>query len=131
MPPSPPRLELRFIAEKCHKIRCKYRHDNTKCEKWEINAKIESAILIMETLKIICYNTNVYVVTGVVIVRIGIVKMLDEDLRKQFDETYRLLNHDINRYILLLEKGVYPYNCMIGKKFRKHHYLKKKIFTIA
>ena len=85
----------------------------------------------METLKIICYNTNVYVVTGVVNLRIGIVKMLDEDLRKQFDETYRLLNHDINRYILLLEKGVYPYNCMIVKKFRKHHYLKKKIFTIA
>ena len=45
------------LAEKRHKIRYKYGHENAKNEK--LNAKIESAILITQMIQVICYNTNV------------------------------------------------------------------------
>ena len=32
-----------------------------------------------------------------------------EKLKKQFLNTYKLLNHNKNKFILLLRKGVYPY----------------------
>ena len=36
-------------------------------------------------------------------------KILDENLKKRFANTYKFVNHDINKFILLLRKGVYPY----------------------
>ena len=33
----------------------------------------------------------------------------DENLRKRFPNTYKFSNHDINKLILLLIKGIYPY----------------------
>ena len=35
-----------------------------------------------------------------------------ENLKKQFFNTYEFSNHDINKFILLLQKGVYPYKYM-------------------
>ena len=37
---------------------------------------------------------------------------LDENLKKHFFNTYKFFNHDINKFILLLQKGVYPYEYM-------------------
>ena len=34
-------------------------------------------------------------------------KKFDEDLKKQFDNTYEFSSHDINEILLLLQKGVY------------------------
>ena len=34
---------------------------------------------------------------------------LDEKLKKQFKNTFKISNNDINKFILLLRKGVYPY----------------------
>ena len=43
-------------------------------------------------------------------VAIGIAKeKFDENLKKQFVNTYKLSNHEINQFILILGKGVYPY----------------------
>ena len=35
--------------------------------------------------------------------------MFDENLKKRFANTYKYSNHDINKFILLLQKRVYPY----------------------
>ena len=36
----------------------------------------------------------------------------DEDLIKKFKNTYRFFNEDIDKFMLLLRKGVYPYEYM-------------------
>ena len=66
----------------------------------KLNAEIPTALLNPQTLKIIYHNTNVYVVT-----RIN-KKKFDKNLKKGFS------NHDINKFISLLEKGVYPFKYM-------------------
>ena len=37
---------------------------------------------------------------------------LGERLKKQFKNTFKFSNNDINKFILLLRKGVYPYEYM-------------------
>ena len=36
----------------------------------------------------------------------------DEKLKERFFNTYKFSNHDNNKFILLLQKGVYPYEYM-------------------
>ena len=36
-------------------------------------------------------------------------KVFDEDLIYRFASTYEFCNKDINRFVLLLRKGIYPY----------------------
>ena len=38
--------------------------------------------------------------------------MFNENLKKRFVNTYRFSNHDNKKFILLLQKGVYPYKYM-------------------
>ena len=38
--------------------------------------------------------------------------MFDENLKKRLANTYKFSKHDINKFILLLQKGVYPYEYM-------------------
>ena len=37
---------------------------------------------------------------------------IDEELKKRFKNTFKFSNKDINKFILLLRKGVYPYEYM-------------------
>ena len=37
---------------------------------------------------------------------------IDGELRKRFKNTFKFSNNDINKFILLLRKGVYPYEYM-------------------
>ena len=61
-----------------------------------------------------------------------------KNLKKQFFNAYKISNHNINKLILLLWKGVYPYAVfsrlfniwIIGKNSMKHRYLKQKILTV-
>ena len=47
-------------------------------------------------------------------------KKFDENLKKIFFNTCNFSNHDINKFNLLLQKGVYPYEYMdVGEKFDK------------
>ena len=39
-------------------------------------------------------------------------KNFDENLKKRFFNTYKLSNHNINKFILLFQKIVYPYEHM-------------------
>ena len=38
--------------------------------------------------------------------------MFDEKLKERFFNTYKFSNHDNNLFISLLQKGVYPYECL-------------------
>ena len=40
----------------------------------------------------------------------------DEKLKERFFNTYKFSNHDNNKFILLLQKGVYPYEYMDDRK---------------
>ena len=45
---------------------------------------------------------------------------------------YKLSNYDNNKFILLLRKGIYPYEFMNGwENFKNYLYLKKNIFTVT
>ena len=45
-------------------------------------------------------------------------KKFDENLKKQFFNTYKFCNNDISKFILLLQKRLYPYEYMDdGEKF--------------
>ena len=45
---------------------------------------------------------------------------IDEKLKKRFFNTYKFSNHDNNKFIFLLQKGVYPYEYMDDwEKFRE------------
>ena len=37
---------------------------------------------------------------------------IDETIKKRFNNTFKVSNNDFNKYIFLLEKGVYPYEYM-------------------
>ena len=54
---------------------------------------------------------------------------LDENLKKRFKNTFKFSNNDINKFILLLRKDVYPYEYMDNcQKFNETSYLRKKYF---
>ena len=51
-------------------------------------------------------------------------------LIKKFPNTHQFCNGDINKFVLLLRKGVYPYEYIDSwKDLMKHHYQIKKHFT--
>ena len=57
---------------------------------------------------------------------------LDYKLKKKFKKTFQFSNNDINKFILLFRKVVYPYEYIdIGKSLMKQHYLKRKNFIVS
>ena len=52
--------------EETHKIKCKFKHDDKNVKLAELNISIRSVFLNTQTLKIIKWNTNVYVVTKII-----------------------------------------------------------------
>ena len=54
---------------------------------------------------------------------------IDEELKNRFKNTFKFSNNDINRFILLLRKCVYPYECMgEWEKFNETLFPKKEEF---
>ena len=94
------------LSEKIHKIKCKYGHDDKKCETCGI--KYNYCDCFLEYLnfkddlieyKCLCCNKNYQ-------------QKIDEKLNERFFNTHRLSNYDNNKFTLLLPKGVYPYEYM-------------------
>ena len=55
-----------------------------------------------------------------------------KDLIKKFENTYEFCDGDINKFILLLRKIVYPYECMDNwERFDEELLLTKKGFTVV
>ena len=56
-------------------------------------------------------------------------KDFDKNLMNRFENTYRFCNEDINNFILLLRKGVYPYEYMDSwERFNETSLPDKKVF---
>ena len=59
-------------------------------------------------------------------------KAFNKELIKRFGNTYNFCDEDLNKFILLLRKGVYPYEYMDSwKDLMKHHYLIKSLFIVS
>ena len=86
------------LPEELHRIKCKLGHDDAKCETCGITFKYCDCFLeytnnLME-YKCLCCNTNYQ-------------HNFAENLKELFFNTYKFSNHNINKFILLLQEGVY------------------------
>ena len=112
------------LIEGNHKIKCKHGHGNKKCEACGIKYKVSWCYLQYTNIKddsiqYKCCNRNCQ-------------KKFDENLKERFANTYKFSNHHINKFSLLLRKSVYPYESIDDwKNSIKHHYQRKKIFTVT
>ena len=78
------------LAEGTHKIICK-----------DCNCFLELGSVKDNLIKYKCLSFNK-----------NYLNKIDEKLRKIFKNTFNFSNNDINKFILLLRKGVYPYEFM-------------------
>ena len=69
---------------------------NNKCSACESN--LDYIKIRNEKLLLKCFNCNSYYK-----------KKFNKDLIKKFKNAYSFCNNDLNEFILLLRKGVYPY----------------------
>ena len=90
---------------------------NNKCFDCESNLDYIK-ILKNEKLLLKCFNCNIYYE-----------KKFNKDLMKTFKNTYSFCNNDLNKFMLLLRKGVYPYEYMDGwERFNETSLPSKKEF---
>ena len=85
------------LAKGFHKI--KYKYDEKKIETCGVKycfLEYTNFKANLTEYKCLCCNKNFQ-------------KKIDENLKKRFFNTYKFSNHDINKFILLLWKGVCPY----------------------
>ena len=89
------------LSEVIHRIKCKFGHDDKKCDTCEIKYKYYDCLLeyinFKEDLieyKCLCCNKNYQ-------------HKFDEKLKKRFFDTYKFFSHVNNKFILLLEKCIY------------------------
>ena len=91
------------LSEGIQSIKFKFRNDDKKCESCGnnydyCNCFLENIIFEDDSkeYKSLCCNTNYQ-------------HMFDGKLKEQFFNTYKFYNLNNNKFILLLQKGVYPY----------------------
>ena len=91
------------LFEGIHKIKCKCGHNDKKCETCGIRYKYCDCFLEYANFKddlieckSLCWNKSYQ-------------QKFDEKLKEWFLNTYKFSNHNNNKFILLLQKGVYPH----------------------
>ena len=94
------------LSERIHRIKCKFVHDDKKSETYRIKCKYCNSFLKYTNYKddliehqCLCCNKNYQ-------------HKFDEKLNERFFDACKFSNHDNNKFILSLQKGVYPYECM-------------------
>ena len=94
------------LFEQVQKIKCKHDYDNKKCETCGIKYKYLNCFLENTNFKddlieykCLCCSKNYQ-------------EKFDEKLKERFFNTYKLSNHDKNKFVLFLRKGVYPFEYM-------------------
>ena len=89
---------------------------NNKCV--DCNFCLDYIKIKNKKLLLKCFNCNSYYR-----------KKFNKDLIKKFKNTYSFCNNDINIFVSLLRKGIYPYEYVDnGKDLVRHHYQVKKTF---
>ena len=90
------------LSEGIHRIRCKYGHDDKKYQTCRIKYKYCDCFLQYKNFKddlieykCLCCNKNYQ-------------QEFDEKLKEQFLKTSKFSNHDKNKFIILLKRGIYP-----------------------
>ena len=95
------------LSEGIHRIKCEFWHDEKKCEiKCGIKYKhclrslecINFKDDLVEYICLCCYKNYQ--------------RKFEEELKQRFFNTYKFSNHGNNKFILLLQKVVYPYEHM-------------------
>ena len=94
------------FSEGLHRIKCKLEHGDKKRETCGIKYKycdcfLEYTIFKDDLIEYKCLSCNK-----------SYQRKFDEKLKERFFNTYKFSNHDNNKFILLLQKGVYPYKYM-------------------
>ena len=106
------------------KIKCKFKHDDKKFETCRTKYKYCNCFLEQTNFKddlieynCLCCNKDYQ-------------HKFEEKLKERFFNTYKFSNHDNNKFILMLRKGVYPYEYMHDwQKFIETLLPEKKTFT--
>ena len=91
------------LFEGIHRLKCKFGHNDKKCKIFGIKYKYCNSFLeytnfkddLVEYICLIC-SKNCRI-------------KFDEKLKKRFFNSYKVSNHDNNKFILLLQEDVYPY----------------------
>ena len=111
------------LSEGIHRIKCKYGHDDKKCETFKIKYKhcdcfLECTNFRDDLIQYKCLDCNkIYQ------------REFNEKLKERFFNTYTFSNHDNNNFISLLRKGVYPCEYMDDwEKFNETRLPKKEDF---
>ena len=98
------------LSEGIHKMKCKYGQDDRKCETSRIKYKYYNCFLEHTNFK-----DDSIEYKGLYCDKYYHQK-LDEKVNKRLFNTYKFSNHDKNKLILLLWKGVYSYEYMDDSK---------------
>ena len=97
------------LAERIHKIKCK------GCDCFLEYERVKDSLIKHKCLSCNKDYSN----------------KLDEKLKKRFKNTFTFSNNDINRFVLLLRKGIYPYKYMDGwEKFNERTLPEREEFYI-
>ena len=114
------------LSEGIHRIKCKFGHDDKKCETCGIKYKYCNCFLEctsfkddLKEYKCLCCRKNYQ-------------HEFDKKLEERFFNTYKFFNHDNNKFCPCCKKVFIFMNIwMIGKNVLKHHFVKKKIFIVS
>ena len=93
------------LSEEIHKIKCKFGHGNKNLKHVELDNYCDCFLEYTNfkddliVCKCLYCNKNYQ-------------HKFDEKLKERFFNTYKFSNHDNSKFILLLQKGVYPYEYM-------------------
>ena len=89
------------LSEGIHRIKCKFGHDDKKCEACGIKFKYCDSFLEYTNFKndLIEYKCSCY--------KKNHQHKFNEKVKEQFSNTYKFSNNNNNKFILLFLKGVY------------------------
>ena len=109
-----------------HKIKCKQRHGDKKCETCGIKRKYCNCFVEYTNFK------NGLIENKCLSCNKNYQQKFDEKLKERFFNTYKFFNHDNNEFNFCWEVVFILMNIwMIRKNSMKYNYLKKKIFRVT
>ena len=116
---------VNYLSEGIHRIKCKFGHNDKKCEIYQIKYKycmfFQEYTNFKDDLieyKCLCCNK-------------GYQRKFDEKLKERFFNTCKFSNHDNNFFYCCKKVFILMTIWMIGKNSVKLYYLKKKIFIVT